>query len=113
MARAARPERSYRDRGNERTGGEIWVQSGDDRRGHVSQGAAPGVSVTAHPPPLTSSQRWDLRAELHDDRDMWLKTLQFVAQGLREQADWLQFDAVYEEARDRGELPWCSEREGE
>lgn len=49
---------------------------------------------------------WDLRAELSEDRDTWAQTLRFVAQGMYQQADWLQFDAVYDEMRLRGELPW-------
>ena len=51
---------------------------------------------------------WDLRAELPDDRDTWVKTLKFVAEGMYQQADWLQFDSVYEEMMEDGELPWCA-----
>jgi len=58
-----------------------------------------------------SGAAWDLRAELHDDRDMWVKTLTFVAESMQQQADWLQFDSVYDEMSENGELPWCAPAE--
>lgn len=96
--------------------GSLYEEGGPEARG-VLELLKATVAEEKNPPAgrygfkvtTEAGNVWDLRAELIDDRDAWMGTLNMLSAGLENSSEWLQKDSAYEEQKEA--FPWSHAHE--